>query len=119
MQSNRATIKHEREEGMSYEKCSVCKEYGFTDTHKCAPIFYFKHEDWGDDWQEIRGYSFDDAAENFAKRYNENGDYRMMSGDNTVDVLIFDGKTEKKFTVTAEASIDYHVSEVETPTPKL
>ena len=96
---------------MSYEKCGTCKEYGFTDTHKCKPILYFKHENWGDDWQEIRGLDFEEAAENFAKRYNENGDYPMMNGDNTVEVLISDMKTEKKFIVTAEASIDYHVEE--------
>jgi hypothetical protein len=93
---------------MEFNRCSLCKEFHW-DNQKCNPIYYFKHEDWGDDFQEIRASSFEDAAEKFAIKYNTNGDYNLM--DNTIEVIISDGKTEKKFDVSAEPSINYHVKE--------
>ena len=97
---------------MVREKCTDCGGYKYDwREHHCAPIYYFKHEDYGEEFQEIRAYSFDDAAENFAKQYNEDGDYSLMN--NSIDVIISDGKTEKKYTVSAEPDIHYSVDEVE------
>lgn len=94
---------------MSYGRCEICKEYAFINSHKCPPIFLFKHEYWGDEWEEIRAYNHDDAAEKFAKIYNEDGDYTLMNDHTTV--LISDGKIEKKYDVGAEASIEYWIKE--------
>ena len=94
----------------NYNKCPTCKEYVWTEKHNCPPVFYFKHENWGDDFEEIRAHSFEDAAERFAKLYNDDGDYSLM--DNEEHVIISDGKTEKKFIVSAEPDISYHVSEI-------
>lgn len=96
---------------MSYIKCKLCKE-GYFDwqTHKCKPIFFFKHENWGDDFEEIRADSFEEAAENFAKLYNENGDYALMNSSE--EVIISDGNIEKKFSVSAEPDINYSVEEI-------
>lgn len=93
---------------MSFEKCSICGEYDFLDKHKCPPIFYFKHEDWGEGFQIIRAWSYSDAANKFAKLYNE--DYALM--DNTIEVLISDGVTEKKYRVSAEPDILYSDEEI-------
>lgn len=97
-------------------KCDNCNEYAFLNSHRCKPIFYFKHEDWGDKPQPIRGYDFEDAAENFAKMYNEDGDYALMN--QKINVVISDGETEKTFEVGAEPDIHYFANELDTdPNP--
>ncbi len=96
----------------NFVKCEICGKYSWTgERHKCSPIFYFKHEDWGDEFEEIRATDFDDAALEFAKLYNENGDYPLM--DSEEEVIISDGKTEKRYIVSAEQSIEYNVKEKE------
>jgi hypothetical protein len=90
---------------MSYERCASCKEWHWKDK-PCPPIYYFKHEDWGDAFEEIRAYDYEDAAERFAKQYNEDGDYCLM--DSSTEVIISDGKIEKNFRVSAEPDINYH-----------
>jgi len=94
---------------MSYKKCDICKDWDFL-PHTCKSIFFFKHENWGEELQEIRANSFEEAAENFAKLYNENGDYALMN--DSEDVVISDGKIEKKFRVSAEPEIYYGVEEI-------
>jgi hypothetical protein len=96
---------------MSYIKCELCKE-GYFDwqTHKCKPVFFFKHENWGEDFQKIRANSFRDAAEEFAKLYNADGDYSLMNSSE--NVVISDGKVEKKYRVSAEPDIYYNIEEI-------
>ena len=94
-----------------FEKCKICGEYDFLSKHKCPPIYYFKHESWGDEFQEVRAWTFDGAAEKFARMFNENGDYNLM--DCEEEVIISDGETEKRFVVSAEQDISYSVTEVE------
>ncbi len=96
---------------MGFKQCETCKEYHFTD-RKCKPIFYFKHDDWGEEWQEIRAVGFEDAADNFAKYYNEDADSHSPLMNNTGEVLISDGETEKKFRVSAETDIRYSSEEI-------
>lgn len=93
-----------------YKKCDICKNWHWIND-KCPPIFYFKHENWGDELQEIRAYGFDSAAEEFAKLYNTDSDYALMN-DNQ-DVIISDGKVEKKYNVSAEPDVHYSVKEIE------
>ena len=45
---------------MAYKKCDICKEWDFL-PHTCKPIFFFKHENWGEDFEEIRANSFEEA----------------------------------------------------------
>ncbi len=97
---------------MSCEDCKICGELKFDwKDHNCPLIFYFKHEDWGEEFQEIRAWSFSDASARFAEMYNEEGDYTLMN--NTVEVLISDGQEEKKFKVSANTEICYSSEEVE------
>jgi len=96
---------------MSYDRCETCGEFGWLDTHKCPPIFYFKHEDWDLEPREVRAHSFSDAAEKFARIYNEDdGDYVLMDED--TEVIISDGNIEKKYIVSAEPDIYYSSREV-------
>ena len=100
---------------MSYEKCGICGEYDFVNRHKCKPIFYVNHPDYnGDDWDKIRGSYEEDAAEEYGRKYNENGDYLLMNETITICVSQYpDGKDAKKFEVSAEPDIHYRVSEIE------
>lgn len=92
-----------------FKECPICKKYAFMERHHCAPIYFFKHDDWGTEFVAIRAFSFHDAAEEFAKKYNENGDYALMGSEQ--EVIISDGKVEKIFIVSAEQDICYSVIE--------
>lgn len=91
------------------EWCKKCGDHYWSDDGCKCSMFYFKHEDWGDEPQEIHAKDFKDAALKFATNYNEDGDYNLMN--NEMDVVISDGNTEKTFKVSAEASIEYYAEE--------
>lgn len=59
----------------------------------------------------IKGRNFHDAAENYAREYNGNGDYSLM--DNQISVVLMNKNGEKKvFKLSAEPDIYYNVEEV-------
>lgn len=90
------------------DKCIICGEWDFA-FHECKALYFFKHEDWGDEWQEIRATSSYDAAIEFAEKYNED-DYTLMG--NTISVKIKNPKGEvKTFSVSAEQDILYTANE--------
>lgn len=93
-----------------FSKCRECGEYDWVKKHKCPPVFYFKHDSWGEELQKIYAHSFEDAALRFAKKFNEDGDYSLMD-DGKEEVIISDGVTEKIFIVRAETSIEYYADE--------
>lgn len=92
---------------MDSNYCKICGELLLKE-HICTPIFYFKHEDWGNEFQEIRAYHFCDAAEKFAIKYNQ--DYELIN--DSTKVIISDGKIEKKYIVSAEPDIHYLTQEI-------
>jgi hypothetical protein len=99
---------------MAYTKCEICKDYHF-DYQKCLPVFFITHEDYlGEDEKQMRGRDHEDAAERYAKYYNEeSGEYSMMNGDNEIKVQVRAPHEQSKrtFVVTAEPSIDYSTKE--------
>jgi hypothetical protein len=97
----------------TYSKCLVCKEYHYTD-QKCLPIFLVSHEYYlGDKEKEVRANDHEEAAEKYAKYYNDSGDYPMMNGEPeiTIQVRKYDEEKRTTFIVTAEPSIDYYAKE--------
>jgi hypothetical protein len=97
---------------MAFEKCSICGEYDFVDRHVCPPTYYFKHPDWGDEFETIRAYSFENAAEKFAEKYFED---EPIDDNCNVEVLISDGKTNKMFRASASIDIYYDAREISMP----
>jgi len=91
-------------------KCAKCDKYHWKGA-ECQKVFYFKYDDWGDEFEEIRAYSFEDAAEEFAKMYHECSDYSLVGSDQ--EVIISDGKEEIMFSVSAEHEIVYYVKQLE------
>lgn len=94
-----------------YRFCEICRTCHWTNKN-CLPIFYFKNEDYyGKEFQRIRANDFDDAAERFARFFNEDGGgYALMN--NSLEVIISDGKLEKKYKVSAEPDIRYIAEEI-------
>ena len=93
------------------EKCFKCgfKHYNFED---CLTTFLFLHEDYyGDEWQTIGAYSFEDAAEKIAMNINED--------ENDTGVIIekmsianYDSSIIKYFSVEACAELNYYTTEL-------
>ncbi len=103
-----------------YKKCDVCGAYGWTSgpgKHKCKPFYKFKHEDHGDDWEDIRGLDHEDAALNFAEKHNSDGDYCLMNDETEVEIKGIDvgigHEVIIKFCVGAEPDINYSASEID------
>jgi hypothetical protein len=78
--------------------------------------FWFKHEYWGDDWEEVqlKCFSAERAAEIVAEDYRDSdpGD----PNDFEFDVSIKDEKGKvTNFSVTASISVDFSAREKEEP----
>ncbi len=98
---------------MSYERCKICGKYDFIDRHKCSPKWEATiPEYYGDEWVEVYAFDEESAAENMAERYNSNGDYSLMNG-NEITVLVKKpgGEEVKTFICSAEPDIIYHATE--------
>ena len=99
---------------MSMDTCSICGEFTYSwRKHKCKPIYQFKHEDSGDEWNDIRAIDHEDAALEFAKKYNED-DYCLMNDETEVEIKGLDDDENEvvlKFCVGAELDIHYSVKE--------
>ncbi|MCP4178071.1 MAG: hypothetical protein GY756_09915 [bacterium] len=93
--------------------CKICKEHYLPDQkHVCDPFFWIEIVE-DDDWGKIRGYNHQDAAEKFAKEYDNNGDHDLVvCGSDGLEIFVRDQKDTKnavikKYTVFAEPDISY------------
>jgi len=94
---------------MSYEMCRKCHHWSF-DSHNCSCKEFTVIDDQ-DEEHEYFGRDMEDAAENFAKYYNEgSGEYLLMNEEMIVKVI--DGDTIKTFSISAEPYISYITHEV-------
>jgi hypothetical protein len=106
-----------REERMSsFDKCEICKTFHWSN-EKCPDVYSIYHYEYNGNYPiEIRGNSFEDAAEKYATYYNSD-DYPMNNDYDGIDIKIIDQAGEVKyFNVTAEPAIEYQVTEIETDT---
>lgn len=96
----------------NYTKCEQCKEYHWNNL-SCNPMFkVYEPETMGDSAKTVRASDHEDAAIEFAKWYNEDGDYELMN--NTIDVEVEDESGKRiKFTVGAEPDIHYSAKQIE------
>lgn len=69
-----------------FEACPRCKEYAWDDSCRCE-LYQVAHDCAGDpdeqDWNDRYGRSPEDVAKRFAEWLDSNGDYRIVSGDDT------------------------------------
>ena len=93
-----------------YTKCTECRTYHFSN-EKCPQEYTVFHDDYLDEeGRKIRGYGFEDAAEEYAKYYNRD-DRGLLYNDIDIEVEDKDG-LRKRFTLSAEPTIDYCIKEI-------
>jgi hypothetical protein len=61
-------------------KCKICGEWGWINSHKCAPVWEARMYDpkWDQEWSEVYAYDEGAAAEKFAEEYDHNGEYDIV-----------------------------------------
>lgn len=94
-----------------YIKCKECDNFHWSDA-KCDPIFEIEFEDEMGEWtRKIHAYDFEEAAEKFAEKYNEENEYYLM--DNEIKIKVIDSYgIEKNFIIGAEQSVNYWSKEI-------
>jgi hypothetical protein len=100
--------------------CNECGDFMFSSGHRCPPVFLCIEEsdidaesDDTSHWAKVRAIDEGMAAENIAERWDEDNDL-CRSGAEMIVLVVEDGKPRseaKKFTVTAEATVEYTASE--------
>lgn len=94
-------------------KCPLCSEYHFSDK-ECDPAFTVFHEEYlGENGKVIRAFNEEEAAEKYARYYNENSaEYPLMNGDE-IEIFV-EGKDGERtrFKVGAEPEIHYTVTQL-------
>lgn len=69
-------------------RCEICKEFKFSDSHKCPPKWQTHIPDYdGEDiWVDIYAFLSEFAAKKRAKEY-DNGDYSLLN-DSEVEIHV-------------------------------
>ena len=108
---------------MLVSTCDLCRtaNYDWEPPHECTEFFVTSEDESNESfWVEnpkliLKGTrrvpDLEDAAEAWAIRYNEGGEYTLMGEEMTI-TLTRDGKTQS-FIVGAEPDVHYSVREVE------
>jgi hypothetical protein len=109
---------------MSSDKCETCGERIYDwewREHKCKPLYEVIVEEdgvegdgaWDEDYiHEMRGIHHEDAAENYAREYNEDGDYSLMNECVVVRVRLKGELEDKRIVISAEPDVYYSSQEV-------
>ena len=95
-----------------FKRCDICNDYHWDDEN-CKPIYEVYHEDYlGDESKTIRAMSHEDAAQTYARYYNE--DYSLMNEN--IEVKVEKDGVTKFFCVGAEPDIHYSSEEIDSIT---
>jgi hypothetical protein len=94
-----------------YEKCPICKEYGWTGTHNCDPVWYCRPDYYDrEEGTEVHAENAEEAAEEYLE--NRFHDFDCPSAM-TVMVVNSAGTVEYKVEVEVEAVPSFSASQVE------
>jgi hypothetical protein len=111
---------------VSYQECKDCGCWGFTDTHRCPPMWeiepawVIRRRDQPDEvtWEEeelqtVSGTDEEEALEHWAERFDGEGDHTIVRGSERLVRIREKGKQEwKEYTVSGELVAQYSVREV-------
>ena len=105
------------EDKYKYERCNICQNWGWIDSHKCPPIWRVWIEDYTgleeDDASEIYAIDAEEAVLKYVENnYDEDG-RDIASGHGSVIVYVEEDGVRKKFKVTGEFNPVYYSEEVE------
>lgn len=91
--------------------CERCLQYAHKTNPLCdCKVFRVEHPSYDPKYiNKIIALNEEKAAKRYAISYNEeSGDYCMMNGEDTIEILI----NGERYRVTAEAVIEYYVEKV-------
>lgn len=96
-----------------FDKCSVCGDYGFLDTHRCPPSWLVFFDDGDHDEEsawKIYARDAKEAAEIFVERWEAHfAEYYVADGDE-VDVIVVSTITDEKQAYTVRGEMRPHYS---------
>ena len=99
---------------MSNTFCDKCDRFMFrSDEHKCSPVWEVLIDDYHGDDDGMTVYAFDaeEAAEVAVKRWDAQGDYICIGGEEITVRVIGADKSVKTFVVTGQSSPSYYATE--------
>src|SRR5579872_1654497 len=114
-----------------YRRCQVCRKFGWFGekgkkygAHVCLPKWECRPE-WydDDDWWNIFALDSEQAAEEFAERYDcEGGEYSIVGGKFRGDVIVLVRKpgeeTCERWSIEAEAVPTYRATKLKAASPQ-
>lgn len=91
-----------------WTQCGVCREYGWSNTHRCPPQYECRNRNWdGDEWETVYAYNARDAAEKYVERV----DNHAAEFTETCDIEVRnDGGEVECYEVTGEIVREYSAS---------
>lgn len=96
-------------------RCQKCGEWTYSDRHACPPLFDVRCDDnhGPDEWVQIRAIDAETAAEKWAERDDQDGDYLIVGQRSTpiVDVRSPTGEVTR-WQVSGEAVPKYYAKSV-------
>lgn len=104
-------------------RCPTCKEWmwEWNAPHRCLPEFLVQMAEWHgeklEDGSTVYAADAEDAAERFAREYNEDGDYALMNDTRVVRVAPASEPTAVQFfRIGAEPDICYSTEQIDADT---
>ena len=94
-------------------RCKICKEFKFSDTHKCPPLWKTLIPDYDDDWQDTYAFSSEFAATKRAEEYDsDSGDHDLLdNAEVEIHVKDADGNI-LRYICTGEAVPEYRATKI-------
>lgn len=107
-----------------FRRCPICREHGWFGNrimgeHACKPIWECQPE-WHkepEDWTAVHATDAEAAAEKYAERYDQDGEYNIVSGNLRSDVIIRTrkpgGDVFERWAIEAETVPTYRATKLE------
>lgn len=93
-----------------YQMCRQCKEWGWTNSHRCPPAWEARLVGDGDDeWRDVHAYDAEAAAAKFCDLYDSDFEYSIVqSGEAEVEVRRLGEEEITLWDITAETVPQYN-----------
>lgn len=94
-------------------RCEICKEFKFSNSHKCPPLWKTNIPDYdgGGNWQDTYAFSSEVAATKRAEEYDD-GDYNLLGGGEVIVHVKDTNDNVLKYACTGESVPEYRATEI-------
>lgn len=93
----------------NFDKCPICKEFGWLDNHVCAPIYTVYEEDG--DPTKIHAHDSETAAEKWAEIYDSDGSYTIGKGNDVMVTVENPNGKKRQYVISGEYFVKYDARE--------